>query len=301
MKLVLRSAIILLIALTAVNSAAATYNRFEDVVRNTSGNSVASAAIYVYAADTDSLVPLYSTRTGTVKVNPVKSDATGRYWFYLPTGRYDLVITRYGIGRTTIEDVQVGSTYDGDAAFTGNVSVADTLTAHIMKGSVTTTGAIVSQSTIVSYGTIYGAESITTAGDLSTVDGGNLYLDNKAAMVRSTGSPETNIYAPVGTIFLRTDGTAQTPFYVKATGTGPTGWVAPLDILSGNVTVGGDLDVTGMDISLYGTRLITAGEGSPEGAVTAVVGCIYLRLNGGVGSTLYVKQSGTGNTGWAAK
>lgn len=43
------------------------------------------------------------------------------------------------------------------------------------------------------------------------------------------------------------------------------------------------------------------GEGSPEGARTAAVGSIYLRSDGGTGTTLYVKESGTGNTGWQAK
>lgn len=43
------------------------------------------------------------------------------------------------------------------------------------------------------------------------------------------------------------------------------------------------------------------GSGSPEGAVTAPVGCIYSRTDGGAGTSLYVKESGTGNTGWVAK
>lgn len=46
---------------------------------------------------------------------------------------------------------------------------------------------------------------------------------------------------------------------------------------------------------------VISGTGSPEGAVTAPVGIIYLRDDGGAGTTLYVKESGTGNTGWAAK
>lgn len=49
-----------------------------------------------------------------------------------------------------------------------------------------------------------------------------------------------------------------------------------------------------------GPQIIT-GTGSPEAAITAVVGSLFLRTDGGVGSTLYVKQTGTGNTGWAAK
>lgn len=50
-----------------------------------------------------------------------------------------------------------------------------------------------------------------------------------------------------------------------------------------------------------GTARWTSGTGSPEGVVAAPVGSLYTRTDGGVGTTLYVKESGTGNTGWAAK
>jgi len=50
-----------------------------------------------------------------------------------------------------------------------------------------------------------------------------------------------------------------------------------------------------------GTVIWTSGTGTPEGAVTAEVGSLYTRLNGGAGTTLYVKESGSGNTGWVAK
>lgn len=43
------------------------------------------------------------------------------------------------------------------------------------------------------------------------------------------------------------------------------------------------------------------GTGTPEGAVTAPVGALYTRSDGGASTTLYVKTSGTGNTGWTAK
>lgn len=39
--------------------------------------------------------------------------------------------------------------------------------------------------------------------------------------------------------------------------------------------------------------------GSPEGVVIAPVGATYQRSDGVAGATLYVKESGTGNTGWA--
>jgi hypothetical protein len=43
------------------------------------------------------------------------------------------------------------------------------------------------------------------------------------------------------------------------------------------------------------------GTGTPETNVTAPIGTMYLRKDGGAGTTLYVKESGTGATGWAAK
>ena len=43
------------------------------------------------------------------------------------------------------------------------------------------------------------------------------------------------------------------------------------------------------------------GSGSPEGSVTGSPGAMYLRNNGGAGTTLYIKETGTGNTGWVGK
>ncbi len=51
---------------------------------------------------------------------------------------------------------------------------------------------------------------------------------------------------------------------------------------------------------LEGPRIFT-GTGSPETVITAPVGSLYTRTNGGANTTLYVKESGTGNTGWIAK
>jgi len=40
------------------------------------------------------------------------------------------------------------------------------------------------------------------------------------------------------------------------------------------------------------------GSGSPEGVVTAPVGSIYQRSDGSTNTSIYTKESGTGNTGW---
>jgi hypothetical protein len=43
---------------------------------------------------------------------------------------------------------------------------------------------------------------------------------------------------------------------------------------------------------------IFAGSGSPQGALTAPMGSLFLRTDAG---TLFVKQTGSGNSGWVAK
>ncbi|KPK09546.1 MAG: hypothetical protein AMS20_00035 [Gemmatimonas sp. SG8_28] len=43
------------------------------------------------------------------------------------------------------------------------------------------------------------------------------------------------------------------------------------------------------------------GTGTPEGSVTGEIGDLFLRTDGGTDTTLYVKESGSGNTGWVAK
>lgn len=47
---------------------------------------------------------------------------------------------------------------------------------------------------------------------------------------------------------------------------------------------------------------IYIGKGSPESVQIANIGSMYLRLDGGANTTLYVKESSNGkSTGWAAK
>lgn len=52
--------------------------------------------------------------------------------------------------------------------------------------------------------------------------------------------------------------------------------------------------------SLNAWGLNFAGTGSPESSITAPIGSIYRRLDGSAGTTIYIKESGTGNTGWVA-
>lgn len=78
------------------------------------------------------------------------------------------------------------------------------------------------------------------------------------------------------------------------TGTNATTLALTVDD-SQNATFAGTVAVQGTAARIY------SGTGSPEGVVTAATGSIYLNLSGGNNTTFYVKQSGSGNTGWNAK
>jgi hypothetical protein len=75
--------------------------------------------------------------------------------------------------------------------------------------------------------------------------------------------------------------------------------------LSGGATLGSQITIFGnQNVVNYldygaGTKLF-AGTGSPEGVQTASIGSIFCRTNGGFTISGFIKESGTGNTGWTS-
>ena len=73
----------------------------------------------------------------------------------------------------------------------------------------------------------------------------------------------------------------------------------PVEIISVDV-----IDITTGILAGSGqvtVSLLSSGVGSPEGSKVGVVGSMYTDTTGGAGTTLYVKESGSGSTGWVAK
>jgi len=114
-----------------------------------------------------------------------------------------------------------------------------------------------------------------------------------------TGSvqADTHFTSVDGAATLSTSGSGGI-VYFRPNGRGDiSGQVRVLD--NGNVSL---LDGSGLDFSDTSSGMIwRTGTGTPEGVVVASVGSLYTRSDGGAGTTLYVKESGTGNTGWVAK
>lgn len=106
-------------------------------------------------------------------------------------------------------------------------------------------------------------------------------------------------------------GSAGFPFRTLYVGSLSAGTFSVTDLtVTDDLDVGDDLNVGGDIIGSglvsagttlrVGTRTWTFGSGDPEGSKTAPIGSLYSRTSGGVGTTLYYKATGSGNTGWEA-
>lgn len=117
------------------------------------------------------------------------------------------------------------------------------------------------------------------------------------------GSGANNLTAPYGSFYVRTADPNKKKIF------GVDGDQYSIGPERNNEITGGRNAIRYKDIYSYnyhcGSSTVNAdwitGTGSPEGVVTAGVGSFYSRTDGGAGTSFYVKESGTGNTGWVAK
>jgi hypothetical protein len=120
---------------------------------------------------------------------------------------------------------------------------------------------------------------------------------NLFRLQNTTGSGEIRLDSASGFITARTNGSER--LRVEQNGNvciGATTSPGTKLHVVGNASVTGSVAVGGATGPTW-----TAGTGSPEGVVTAPVGSLFSRTDGGAGTSFYVKESGTGNTGWVAK
>lgn len=180
---------------------------------------------------------------------------------------------------------------DGDAQFDEAVDIDGTLTMsspvhfgaagdHVTRqvadaghqvGSYNITASETHSSPIYTVGTSYNP-GLTSLNNMYGIG----YASEQASFINSTdlgSAPTTNAWG----LYVAADGNAR----------------IFLDASNGNIHAANGF--------ACGGAFWLNGTGSPEGAVAAPVGSLYTRLDGGANTSLYVKESGTGNTGWAAK
>ena len=187
----------------------------------------------------------------------------------------------------------VGGTY----TFSGPVSVDDTTdSTSTTTGSVHTDGGL-------------GVAKASFFGDDITLTG-----SGRIFKILDTGSNASHLTATIGNLSgsLVVERPGANQGYAALRYAGNSASLA-LQSLNGTEftltkTTGGDVIASGNMILASGKGIdfnfgpeILSGTGTPEGAVTAAIGSMYLRADGGAGTSMYIKESGTGNTGWAAK
>lgn len=112
-----------------------------------------------------------------------------------------------------------------------------------------------------------------------------------------TGDPESNIRAPQGSIYRRTNGL----IYRKSTSISTTGWkdLANIASLTSSVSNNALAATDGSGVVSWSTAVdpVMTGSGTPNGSVTAAAGRLYRDTATGL---IYWKASGSGNTGWSS-
>lgn len=177
--------------------------RYQNVVIDTNGNAIPTVTVSVYDKGTTNLSVIYSDNGITPKSNPFSSSSDGGFTFYAANGRYDIALTKTGYTfGTDLYDIQLFDATGASVAFAAPVGVTGTLSAT----------------------TDVSGATATISGNITSTTG--KLLLGTIQILRGTATPESAVTAPVGSIFLRTDGAADTTLYVKETGTGNTGWVA---------------------------------------------------------------------------
>lgn len=89
--------------------------------------------------------------------------------------------------------------------------------------------------------------------------------------------------------------------YTDVTGSSEDSEFRFYSLLNSTSTYHTTISNTGIRIGGASGPIWIYGSGSPEGVVAAPVGSFYSRTDGGTGTSWYVKESGTGDTGWTAK
>ena len=210
--------------------------------------------------------------------------------------------------KVSIENVTKGRTVNATTFDTDVAAAAVTLTGTTLSADGTDTNIDIS---VTPKGT--GSVNITKANvDGGTVDG--TVIGGSSAAAGTFTATTANSFALSTTQSVVTGGmwyqTSGGKLVFTAPSTGGVKWnnyANTVEIASlndaGKFTVADNLVVgtAGKGIEFSGGLIWRTGTGTPEGAVTAPVGSLFTRTDGGANTTLYVKESGAGNTGWVAK
>lgn len=201
------------------------------------------------------------------------------------------------------------------AIFTGTLSVLDrtgtTGATLIQLGSDGTNTSATSTIVNIRSGQIQGGAAITNwLANSGTVvarvyDTGNVDMGNQLLQTSSTGANHVmnTTNATTRTLFNRLQISGVDRWVYGMGLPGNTSENFTVARYSGGVFQESSIDVSGATGDVSIAKILTSsnlkrGSGSPESVVSGIVGDLYQRLDGGTGTTLYIKEAGVGTTGW---
>jgi hypothetical protein len=175
-----------------------------------------------------------------------------------------------------------------------------TFPASIVMGNATFFGATNGPRFQVSSADIFGLRG---GSSLNIAQARALGWSNNAA--DATETPDLTLFRDAANTLAQRNGTNAQTFRIYETDSGANDEYLEISAASGTNVIRPQATGTGTaSVVRYHTTTAvfwTSGSGSPESVVTAPVGSLYTRTDGGAGTTLYVKESGSGSTGWVAK
>ena len=186
-----------------------------------------------------------------------------------------------------------------------NSSIVGNTVKNSQKHGIFITGTVTSSVTRSRKVTIAG-NTVAFSGLLADNTYSGIFLDAYANTSAVTGN--TVVAGTTGNLPLHAIYAVDTSVYVANNQTGGGAKAGNSQVNVGGVELASFYDSPNILSHTYSPRFflpgqcfITSGTGSPEGAQAAPVGSVWLRTDGGAGTTLYVKESGSSNTGWVAK
>ncbi len=236
------------------------------------------------------------------------------YWAKTPTGVVKVVRNNTG-GEAFLSRVKIIAV-PGSTAFETDAVVNDSGSLYMNDVDAETDGASASSSTVVN----------SDAASGIAISGGRYVGAGLTALVRNTSTGVLKLFwsrldagatfdvknASTGTIEVHaTDYQTSSGLISNGTSHAPYGTTTPSACSPGALFVNSTSGAptlaacTATDTQkaapLLGTCKVLEGAGSPEGVITAPICSLYLRTDGSTSTTLYVKTTGAGNTGWTAK
>lgn len=152
------------------------------------------------------------------------TSVVGNRFYAAPNSSADQLTVIGGASPATMEGVSiVGNNFDTGGQAIGIRSNVDgfSIVGNTFKDITTTLYSISASGT----GTPINYQVFGNASNTLPAQANNVNL-NGSVWYTGTGTPEANVYANIGSFFLRTDGSAGTTFYVKEANNGsPFGWV----------------------------------------------------------------------------